>query len=95
MANKPTDLIEAHEAMASVLDAKFPHLKEWTAFRAINRALLAWLDGNAPAAAAPSPAPAARPRRVIQRKRKNAPTPYMTLANNALSVSANRFPRRK
>ena len=36
-----TELMQAHEAMAAVLDAKFSTLPEWKAFRAIDRALLA------------------------------------------------------
>jgi len=36
-----TELMKAHEAMAAVLDAKFSGSPEWTAFRAIDRALLA------------------------------------------------------
>ena len=36
-----SDLLEAHEAMASLLDAKIGHMAEWKAFRAVNRALLA------------------------------------------------------
>jgi hypothetical protein len=81
MIDKPTDLIEAHEAMAAVLDAKFPAVKEWTAFRAIDRALLAWLNDHAPA-----PRPAAKPR-AVSRKKKNAPTPYMTLADTAMAAA--------
>jgi hypothetical protein len=36
-----SELMQAHEAMAVVLDAKFSHVAEWKAFRAIDRALLA------------------------------------------------------
>lgn len=36
-----TELMQAHEAMAAVLDAKFSNVPEWKAFRAIDRALLA------------------------------------------------------
>lgn len=36
-----TELMQAHEAMAAVLDAKFSQVPEWKAFRAIDRALLA------------------------------------------------------
>lgn len=34
------NLLEAHERMAAVLDAKFSNLPEWQAFRAIDRALI-------------------------------------------------------
>ena len=36
-----SELMQAHEAMAAVLDAKFSQVPEWKAFRAIDRALLA------------------------------------------------------
>ena len=36
-----TELMQAHEQMAAVLDAKFSNVPEWKAFRAIDRALLA------------------------------------------------------
>ena len=35
-----TQLLEAHEAMVAVLDAKLANMPEWKAFRAIDRALL-------------------------------------------------------
>jgi hypothetical protein len=82
MAPKTNDLIEAHEAMAAVLDAKFPHLKEWTAFRAINRLLIASLE-KPPAASARAPTG----KRVRARLHEDAPVPYMTLAANALTDS--------
>jgi hypothetical protein len=36
-----SEMMQAHEAMASVLDTKFSNVPEWKAFRAIDRALLA------------------------------------------------------
>jgi hypothetical protein len=81
MGNEPNELIEAHEAMAAVLDAKFPNLKEWMAFRAIDRALLASLMKALPAPMAP------KQRRERPRLNNNAPTPYMTLADNAMKAS--------
>jgi hypothetical protein len=36
-----SELMQAHEAMASVLDAKLANMPEWKAFRAIGRALQA------------------------------------------------------
>jgi hypothetical protein len=39
--NAKIEMMQAHEAMAKVLDAKFASLPEWLAFRAIDRALLA------------------------------------------------------
>jgi hypothetical protein len=47
-----TELMQAHETMAMVLDAKFSNVPEWKAFRAIDRALLALeieRGGDAPA----------------------------------------------
>jgi hypothetical protein len=39
-----TELLEAHQAMVALLDAKFSHINEWKAFRAIDRALVAELQ---------------------------------------------------
>jgi hypothetical protein len=36
-----SEMMKAHEAMATVLDAKFANVPEWQAFRSIDRALLA------------------------------------------------------
>src|SRR5262245_51219947 len=77
METEPNELIKAHEAMAAVLDAKFPHLKEWVAFRAIDRALLSSLMKAAPSAP--------KQHRERARLHENAPTPYMTLADNAMA----------
>ncbi len=44
-----TEMMQAHEAMASVLDAKLKDMPEWRAFRAIDRALIA-LETERPAA---------------------------------------------
>jgi hypothetical protein len=41
MDDAKSEMMRAHEAMATVLDAKFSNLPEWKAFRAIDRALLA------------------------------------------------------
>jgi hypothetical protein len=79
MSSKTNDLISAHEALAAVLDSKFPHLNEWTAFRAINRMLIASLE-KAPLASVPTP----RGKRERIRP-DDAPTPYMTLAAGALA----------
>ena len=43
MTTDTKDLMEAREAMAAVLDAKFPEMREWKAFRTIDRLLLASL----------------------------------------------------
>jgi hypothetical protein len=45
--NAKIEMMQAHEAMAKVLDAKFATLPEWIAFRAIDRALLALDEADA------------------------------------------------
>jgi hypothetical protein len=45
--NAKVEMMQAHEAMAKVLDAKFATLPEWIAFRAIDRALLALDEAEA------------------------------------------------
>jgi hypothetical protein len=52
-----TELMQAHETMAAVLDAKFSGVPEWKAFRAIDRALLALETEHAAAKTEPAPAP--------------------------------------
>jgi hypothetical protein len=54
-----TELMQAHEAMAAVLDAKFSNVPEWKAFRAIDRALLA-LETESGAGATPLSPPRKR-----------------------------------
>jgi hypothetical protein len=78
MTTEPKDLIEAHEAMALVLDAKFPNLPEWRAFRAIDRLLYAALR---------TPVTTEQGRRQRVRLSDDAPLPYMTLADHALAAS--------
>jgi hypothetical protein len=75
MAADTKELLDAHEAMGAVLDAKWSEMKEWRAFRAIDRALLAALTK------VETP--------IIPRSRQRitaeqAPIPYMTLADQAL-----------
>jgi hypothetical protein len=77
------DLLDAHEAMAAVLDAKWPDLKEWKAFRAIDRALLAALTKTA--TSRPPPTPLVRPwHQRLRMTPDGTPIPYMTLAERAL-----------
>jgi len=47
-----SEMMKAHEAMATVLDAKFANVPEWQAFRSIDRALLALETEQAPAQSA-------------------------------------------
>ena len=71
--------LQAHEAMAKVLDAKFPHMQEWKAFRAIDRALLPDLERSS----APNVIQEHGRRR--RRERINGVPSYMKLADQALA----------
>jgi hypothetical protein len=57
-----TELMQAHETMAAVLDAKFSHVPEWKAFRSIDRALIALEVEHSGVAAAATPSASAHPR---------------------------------
>jgi hypothetical protein len=86
MSTNTKELMDAHDAMVAVLDAKWSHLNEWKAFRAIERALLAELTKTSPPRAPATQAP--RPHRGRPRLLPNGgPTPYMTLADRAIGES--------
>jgi hypothetical protein len=71
------EMMQAHEAMARVLDAKLANMPEWQAFRAIDRALLALESINEPRISSPLP-----------RQRINgAPESYTVLTGKALEES--------
>jgi len=71
------EMMQAHEAMAAVLDAKLGMMPEWKAFRAIDRALLA-LDTLSPdGLSVPAAARRSRP--------NGAPPSYMSLADQAMT----------
>jgi len=76
-----SELLQAHEAMAAVLDAKFSNVPEWKAFRAIDRALLA-LERAEPL--------------VVQTRtrfwRKQQPLSYNTLTDMALQETGKPIP---
>jgi hypothetical protein len=72
-----SELMQAHEAMAAVLDARFSDLPEWKAFRAIDRALLALETERIATAGAPMV-----PVRI--RVRTNQPPSYNILTDLAL-----------
>lgn len=72
--NAKTEMMRAHEAMASVLDAKFSNVPEWQAFRAIDRALLA-LETEQPTDPAPP-----RERSRINRALSGGVPSYVSLA---------------
>jgi hypothetical protein len=74
------EMMQAHEAIAKVLDAKFANVPEWQAFRAIDRALLALEDEQ------PEPIKAAPQITHRPRIRMNGEQPsYMSLADQALT----------
>jgi len=82
------EMMQAHEALAKVFDAKWSSMPEWQAFRAIDRALLALDQASAPRSALPiHPLPKARI--------ANGPTPYVTLAFNALTEAGKPLPTAK
>jgi hypothetical protein len=72
-----SEMMQAHEAMATVLDAKFSNVPEWRAFRAIDRALLALETER------PNGAKAEHPER-IRRPVEGAPASYVSLALKAM-----------
>jgi hypothetical protein len=73
------EMMQAHEAMAKVLDAKLANLPEWQAFRAIDRALLA-ID-----LAASEPKNGLRILPPPKPRISHGPVPYVTLAFNCLT----------
>jgi hypothetical protein len=79
-----TELMQAHEAMAAVLDAKFAHHPEWKAFRAIDRALLAL---EAESGSRPGPRDRSRPN-----GRGDQPPSYTALTDMALQESGKPVP---
>lgn len=79
-----TELLEAHKAMLTLLDAKIGHMAEWKAFRAIDRALLA-IDEQGPNGAAP-------PNRARFRQRAGHPASYTELTDRALQSSGKPIP---
>lgn len=82
------EMMQAHEAMAKVFDAKWSNMPEWQAFRAIDRALLALDLASTPKPASPIlPLPKARI--------NNGPVPYVTLAFNALTEAGKPVPTPK
>jgi len=81
-----TELMQAHETMAAVLDAKFSHVPEWKAFRSIDRALLA-LENERAGIDAQKSAP--------RRERAGQPPSYMSLANQALTEAGKPVPTNK
>jgi hypothetical protein len=74
-----SELMQAREAMAAALDAKWSNVPEWKAFRAIDRALLA-LETEQADAELPL-----TPHRVRTRLRLNQPPSYNALADSLLS----------
>jgi hypothetical protein len=82
------EMMQAHEAMARVFDAKWSNMPEWQAFRAIDRALLALDHVSAPKLALPIQS-------LPKARINNGPTPYVTLAFNALTEAGKPVPTPK
>jgi hypothetical protein len=73
-----SEMMQAHEAIAAVLDAKIGNMPEWKAFRAVDRALLA-LEAGQPSGLRVLPLP-------VRKKRITGTViPYMTLTDQALT----------
>lgn len=82
------EMMQAHEAMAKVLDVKLQNMPEWQAFRAIDRALLALDLASEPKPPLPiHPLPKARI--------NSGPMPYVTLAFNCLTEAGKPVPTPK
>jgi hypothetical protein len=79
------EMMQAHEAMAAVLDAKFRTVPEWRAFRAIDRALLA-LE------VAPSSAVRMPPHIANRRRPEGAPPSYTSLADQLIGETGKPVP---
>jgi hypothetical protein len=79
MTTAKSELIQAHEAMAAVLDARLANLPEWKAFRAIDRALFAEIDRGGKA----SP-PTSRRERPQFNGHSDQPPSYSSLTATAL-----------
>lgn len=82
-----SEMMQAHEAMAAVLDAKFSNVPEWKAFRAIDRALLALETESGVGALFVKP----RPRVRLNGHRDERPS-YTTLAGMALQERGKPIP---
>jgi hypothetical protein len=81
-------MMQAHEAMARVLDAKLANMPEWQAFRAIDRALLA-LDSMSDARVPThTPAHAVRFVRNWFQKRRRSGAHDFAIGRNASQKSA-------
>lgn len=76
-----SELIQAREAMAAALDAKWSNVPEWKAFRAIDRALLALETEQADA----EPTARARVRLRLRSLRSGQQPSYNALADSALT----------
>jgi hypothetical protein len=83
-----SEMMQAHEAMATVLDAKFANVPEWKAFRAIDRALLALETER------PNGATAERPERITRTRPGFAPS-YVSLSLQAMEEGKQPIPTRR
>lgn len=86
--NTKSDVLQAHEAMAAVLDARLANLPEWKAFRAIDRALIAEIE-RAHAALPTAPVPRER---VHLNGQSDKPNSYNALTDLALQERGKPIP---
>jgi hypothetical protein len=82
-----TEMLAAHEAMAAVLDSKIGNMKEWQAFRAIDRALLALEQ--------PTIIGVSQTGHKVRPQRDGASPSYMSLAYQALTEADKPVPTDK
>jgi hypothetical protein len=80
--SKKSDLLQAQEAMAALLDSKLGNMPEWKAYRAIQRAVLSEEGPNGPV-----PKERARPRH-----KPGQPLSYTVLTDSALKERGKPIP---
>jgi hypothetical protein len=92
-ATTKSDVLQAHEAMAAVLDARFGNVPEWKAFRAIDRALIAEIErGAANAMPAVLPTPPAQHRERLRLILPDQLNSYNALTDLALQERGKPIP---
>jgi len=91
--NTIANLTQAHQAMVAVLDAKLKNVPEWTAFRAIDLALLELVAQQVPAGGVASDTN--RMASLNRKSRKGSEASYVELAMEALKASSVPLPTPK
>jgi hypothetical protein len=90
--NAKSNVLEAHEAMAAVLDAKFANVPEWKAFRAIDRALISEIERGATTSAPAAATPRVQPRLNGHSEHGGQPGSYNALTDLALKERGKPIP---